>query len=207
MVGVLVEQADIVVEEGEPKEGDQLIITKGDAPIIVNGESGPIRPGEVLTSSATPGQAMKANVDGIAVAVALEAFNPKNEADTGVIRALIDVRFTTVGDSFSADSLGLTDTGMVSSIRKSVSELIGLGASGLGGTSPFFRYSLAVLVVAIAFVGGFLLFGRIALRGVEALGRNPLARKTIIFGIFINTVFTLMLVACAIALAYFIVVV
>ncbi len=207
MVGVVVDQADIIVEEEGEALGSILMVNKGDAQILVNGESGAINIGDLLTASSTPGQAMKADKDGIIVAVAIDRFEPTTSDDSSLIRALVDIRFTTLGDTFSADSIGLSDQGMISTLKRSVSEIFGWGSGGLAGTSPIFRYTLATVVVAIAFVSGFLLFGRIALRGVEALGRNPLAKRTILFGIIINSFFTILLVAFAILLAYIIVIV
>lgn len=207
MVGVVVEQADIIVEEENSALADTLMINKGETKILVNGETGPIEVGDLLTASSTPGQAMKADKDGIIVAVAIDAFEPSDPQDSALIKGLIDIRFTTLGDTFSADSIGLSDQGMVSTLKRSVTEILGLGSGGLAGTSPIFRYTLATLVVAIAFISGFLLFGRIALRGVEALGRNPLAKKTILIGIIMNSFFTVLLVALAVVLAYIIVIV
>jgi len=207
MVGVVVEQADIIVEEEGSSLADILMINKGETQILVNGETGAIETGDLLTASSTPGQAMKADKDGIIVAVAIDTFHPTNPNDSSLIRGLVDIRFTTLGDTFSADSIGLSDQGMVSTLKRSVSEILGLGPGGLAGTSPIFRYTLATLVVAIAFISGFLLFGRIAMRGVEALGRNPLARRTIMIGIIMNSFFTILLVALAVILAYIIVIV
>lgn len=207
MVGVVVEQADIIVEEENSSLADTLMINKGETQILVNGETGDINIGDLLTASSTPGQAMKADKDGIIVAVAADAFKPSSPEETSLIRGLVDIRFTTLGDTFSADSIGLSDQGMVSTLKRSVSEIFGIGPGGLAGTSPIFRYTLATLVVAIAFISGFLLFGRIALHGVEALGRNPLAKKTILTGIIMNSFFTVLLVALAVMLAYIIVIV
>lgn len=207
MVGIVVDQADIIVEEEGAALSEILMLGRGESQILVNGETGPITSGDLLTSSSIKGQAMKSDKDGIVVAIALEDYEAKDINDAALIRALVDIRFTTIGDTFSADSIGLSEQGMVSTFRRSVSELLGLGPGGLAGTSPIFRYTLATLVVAIAFISGFLLFGRIALRGVEALGRNPLARRTIITGIIINSLFTILLVAFAIILAYVIIIV
>ncbi len=207
IVGVVVEQADIIVEEEGSSLADILMINKGETKILVNGETGPINVGDLLTASSIPGQAMKADKDGIIIAVAIDSFKPVSPHETSLIRGLVDIRFTTLGDTFSADSIGLSDQGMVSTIKRSVSEILGLGSGGLAGTSPIFRYTLATLVVGIAFISGFLLFGRIALRGVEALGRNPLARRTIMIGIITNSLFTVLLVALAVILAYIIVIV
>jgi len=49
------------------------------------------------------------------------------------------------------------------------------------------------------------LFGRIAIRGLEALGRNPLARNSILTGILINSSLTIAVVFGGLFLAYIIV--
>lgn len=207
MVGVVVDQADIIVEEDDSVLANILMINRGETNILVNGETGAIEVGDLLTASSVPGQAMKADKDGIIVAVAMDTFDPVAGQDTSLIRGLVDVRFTTLGDTFTADSIGRSDQGIMSTLKRSVSEILGLGKGGLAGTSPIFRYTLATLVVAISFISGFMLFGRIAMRGVEALGRNPLARRTILMGIIMNSFFTLLLVGLAIIMAYIIVIV
>lgn len=207
IVGVVVEHAEIVIEEGLSQSANTLMINRGEAKILVNGETGAIETGDFLTASSIPGQAMKADKDGIVVGVALESFHPKSMTDSSLIKGVVDIRFTTVGDTFSADSLGLSRNGIISSLRHSISEVLGFGLGALAGVSPIVRYVLAVIVVVIAFASGFFLFGRIALQGVEALGRNPLARRTILMGITMNAFFTIVLIAFAILLAYIIVVV
>ena len=41
------------------------------------------------------------------------------------------------------------------------------------------RYILAVIIVFISFTLGLIYFGRASRSGIEAIGRNPLARKNI----------------------------
>ncbi len=67
-----------------------------------------------------------------------------------------------------------------------------------------FRYFVAGMIILIAFLLGFLSFGRVAATGIEALGRNPLAARTIQFGIILNVVVTIAIVLSGLALAYFI---
>ena len=48
------------------------------------------------------------------------------------------------------------------------------------------RYLAAGLVVLLSFTFGFLTFSRSISKGIEAIGRNPLAKSAIQFSIFIN---------------------
>ncbi|MGI5826506.1 MAG: hypothetical protein ACOX50_03780 [Patescibacteria group bacterium] len=67
-----------------------------------------------------------------------------------------------------------------------------------------FKYVMAALVVVLSFVLGFLSFGRVASRGIEALGRNLLAGKMIQFGIIVNVAITIAIVASGLGVALFI---
>jgi len=180
IAGVIVDNADIIVQEAGTNEDSTLMIDRGEALLLVNGEKGPISIGDFITSSSTAGQGMKAENDGIVVAVALEDFTPKDAEDSGLINAMVDVHYTNVSTS--------------SSLREA-----------LASASPMFRYTLTIVIIIVALISGFLLFGRIAKHGIKALGRNPLARKTIIGGIVINSFFTILLVSLAIVFAYFII--
>jgi hypothetical protein len=57
-------------------------------PVKVSAENGPIQPGDLLTSSVTPGHAMRAGVDppiGTIIGKAMQAL----ETGTGVIQMLV----------------------------------------------------------------------------------------------------------------------
>jgi len=69
------------------------------------------------------------------------------------------------------------------------------------------RYLLAILVAMTSFILGFVYFGRVAKGGVEAIGRNPLARRAIQIGGALNLVLTLSIMAGGIVLAYVILII
>jgi hypothetical protein len=75
--------------DGESTEGKVPLAVAGIVPVKVTTENGPVRPGDLLTSSSTPGHAMRASRDKVSVGVvlgkALEAF----AEGTGVVRALV----------------------------------------------------------------------------------------------------------------------
>lgn len=55
------------------------------------------------------------------------------------------------------------------------------------------RYIGATMVVMMAFLISFITFSRSIPKGVEAIGRNPLASKAILFSIALNILFTLLI--------------
>lgn len=194
MAGVVVDTADIIIErEGQTGEANGLLMENGEGYILVSGSAGAISKGDIITSSEQAGVGVKTVDGGIAVATALEDFRPQEENDVQLIRAMIEVRYVT------------GNTGVFSSMARTYQDLVNYGPSQLAGTSTMFRFVLGAFIVILAFLAGFFMFGRIALRGVEALGRNPLARRTILLGILLNAFLTILLVLLAIFLAYVII--
>jgi len=68
------------------------------------------------------------------------------------------------------------------------------------------RYFVAGAITLISFFLGFRFFARASNRGVEAIGRNPLAKQAILLSIFINTIITICIMFFGVAISYFILV-
>ena len=68
------------------------------------------------------------------------------------------------------------------------------------------RYVLASIMAVGAFILGFWYFGRVAKTGVEAIGRNPLAGRTIQLGVILNLLLTGVIMASGLVVAYLILV-
>jgi F0F1-type ATP synthase membrane subunit c/vacuolar-type H+-ATPase subunit K len=59
-------------------------------------------------------------------------------------------------------------------------------------------------MVIISFTLGMIYFGRASRTGIEAVGRNPLAKRVIQLTIFLNIVLTIVIVMVGLAIAYLI---
>lgn len=95
------------------------IALAGRVPVRVSVENGAIKPGDSLTSSSTPGVAMKATKSGTVVGISLGSF----EGD-GIGRVLIFVENDRERSNVEADQIvGLH--GMISNILKNVTEFVG----------------------------------------------------------------------------------
>jgi F0F1-type ATP synthase membrane subunit c/vacuolar-type H+-ATPase subunit K len=68
------------------------------------------------------------------------------------------------------------------------------------------RYLLAIAMVLIAFTLGMIYFGRSSRAGIEAIGRNPLAKKVIQLTVFMNIILTVVIVLVGLGIAYLILV-
>ena len=158
-------------------QGAYPIITSGSSNVLVNGENGNIAHGDYLTSSSQPGVAMKATQAGTVLGIAKASYSGDN-SQTGVIPATIKVGYRSSGQSepltprsFAVQAQDIFTVG----VRAAASE-----------PNTALRYAAAVIVLIVSIAFGFLVFGRAATYGVMAVGRNPLARISIMAVTAIN---------------------
>ncbi len=69
------------------------VALSGRVPVKVNGERGPIKAGDFITSSSKPGTGMKATGRGVVVGKALENFAGLSAGDTGVITVFVSLSY------------------------------------------------------------------------------------------------------------------
>jgi F0F1-type ATP synthase membrane subunit c/vacuolar-type H+-ATPase subunit K len=167
-------------------EGKTPIITSGNGYVLVSGKSGPILKGDPITTSDVPGVGVKATENGNIIGSALEDFTPSSGDEIKKISVKIDIRFY-------SKEVG----------RKSVFDVVKLSLLNTAKDQPpiFFKYLTAALVVLGSTVLGFNFFGRVAAKGIEAIGRNPLAGKMIQFGIVLNVIITVITISAGLIVA------
>jgi F0F1-type ATP synthase membrane subunit c/vacuolar-type H+-ATPase subunit K len=190
MYGVIVNDVSVAVEDTE-LENSRLLLTSGIATIKVTSKEGNISEGDLITSSETPGAGQKATRNGYVVGSAIENYSSENPDAIGRIQIAVNIH----------PAAGLTGPG---------SNLLQFIRQGLA--VPLFeplaslRYILAVLMVLISFTLGMIYFGRSSRAGIEAVGRNPLARRVIQFTVLMNIVLTVAIVMVGLGIAYLILV-
>ncbi len=167
----------------------KVVVYSGNAAVRVSGANGGIKSGDFITSSAVSGVGQKAIKSGYVVGTALEKFDGTKASDLGKIQILVNAHQNLMA--------GKSNVNLLDVIKQA-------------GTSEYFtplewlRYLLAAVVAALSFGLGFVFFGRVSSRGVEALGRNPLAGRMIQFGIVFNLILTLSIMLFGLGLAYLI---
>lgn len=169
-----------------------LVIQKGDVIVKVSTVNGSIKSGDLVTTSEIPGVAMKASLNGFALGIALEGFESTDPNDIGQILVSLNIHPTS---SFVGSRSNL-----ISNIRQAISAPI---------VAPLdsFRYLLAFIVALISFALGFVYFGRVVKTGVEAIGRNPLASRTIQATVIVNIIVTVVIVVTGLAIAVLILII
>jgi F0F1-type ATP synthase membrane subunit c/vacuolar-type H+-ATPase subunit K len=197
MVGVLADTAVIVYGD---EADNKLIVTSGETPLFVSTLNGPIKAGDYLTSSPLPGVAQKSgSITGYMLGVALEDFNGENgttvsfentNASVGTIRTLVKI-----GPVVPKDQSAISD------FVDRINMILFQNSQTNDRTMNLLRYLIAALLLLLSITICLFTFGRNINRGIEALGRNPLARRQIQISILVNTFLIVIIVLGAFILA------
>jgi hypothetical protein len=184
VMGVYTESPAILLENTTLVDG-KPVISSGKVYVRFEGE---IKKGDYVTTSEKPGVAVKATRNGYVLGTALEDF----AGPSGKILVALGMR-PAVLTSGASDNLW-------EALRQGLSSLYLTPIAAL-------RYIAAMIIVIAAFVLGFAYFGRVARSGVEAVGRNPLAGRTIEFTVILNIILTIVIMGSGLLLAYIILVI
>lgn len=189
LYGVVVDTPAVAFEKASKSDNSYSVITSGKVYVLVSSLNGNIKVDDYLTSSTIPGVAQKADVNGFILGSALQDYSSNDPKATGLILVSLNPRFGTIAPGREANLMANIRAASMSPFLSPLTSL---------------RYLLAVVVTTISFSLGFLFFGRFVRSGLEALGRNPLAARTISFGIITSIVMTVIIVTGGLVLAYFV---
>lgn len=190
MFGIYTQNPSAEFEDRELANAKPLI-TQGIVEVRVTAVNGRINEGSFLTSSTVEGVAMLATRNGYVLGMAMEGYNPGDTATIGKVQVAVNIH--------PEASLKEKRNNLVEILREGVEEPIMEPLESL-------RYLLAVLIVLIAFVLGLIYYGRASRAGIEAIGRNPLAKSTIQTGIVMHVLLSIVIIAIGMAIAYMVLV-
>lgn len=185
--GVVVEEAMVIFHKKTPDS--VLVATEGEVPVKVTNKNGEIRRGDFITSSDIPGIGQKMTQTGTALGIALEDFNNKE----GTI--LVSLR---------VQHISLPGAGA----KPRLSDFFQLMTKHLERPENFplvLRYIFAILLAATSFFFGFSFAVRTMQKGVEAIGRNPLAKRSIQAAIVLNLIGVAFLTLAGLGVALFVI--
>lgn len=172
-------------------ESYALVGSRGEMDVRVSTKNGIIKEGDYLTSSEIPGVAQKSDKSGRVLGIALESYETEDPNDIGLVAAYVDIKSHLKQESLTENLLTVISDGLSSAFLTPLASL---------------RYIMALIVTSITFAIAFLSFSRLTSRGVEALGRNPLAGSSIKSVIIFNFILTFVIIASGLAIAYLILV-
>ncbi len=186
--GVLTDKPAVTLED-QADENSHYVLANGKAYVNVTTVNGPIKEGDLITSSKTKGAGQKATINGYVLGTAIEAYSDTDQKKIGKI-------LVSLHPGFSSETVALR-----SNLLENFN--VALATPFLSPVNAF-RYTIAGLAGLLSLALGIWFFGRVASRGVEAIGRNPLAGRQIMVSIVFNVGLTFAIMALGIAVAYFI---
>lgn len=187
--GVVTQTPGIAIEN-IPTTGLTYVVYSGQTRILVSTANGSIKRNDLITTSTAAGVGVKATLNGFVVGMAMQDYSGK---DNGLILVNVNPHYN---DSFSKGA------------SKNIFEILRNAKSSIA-LSPLdtLRYLIAAIVAILSFVLGFVYFGRVAQKGVEAVGRNPLAGRFIETSVILNVILTALIIIVGLTVAYLILII
>lgn len=171
---------------GRPTTTTLPIVSFGETLIRVSNVNGEIKRGDFVTSSEKPGIGQKATGAGFIVGKALENFNEEE----GTIRAEINIQY----------QYNPNETPMTSIFSHLLKQF------GKPENFPdILKYIFALILGGGSFLIGFFTFINALRKGLEATGRNPLAKRSIQLAMILNLIAIIILTAAGLGLALFVI--
>jgi len=188
--GVITDNAAAEIKDTELKNS-RLLVMDGVAKVRVSSQNGDIKEGDYITASSKEGVGMKATKNGFVLGSAMEGYSNQDVNSIGIIQVILNIH--------PESSLTGSTGNLLQFIRQGISVPIFSPVESL-------RYLLAIAMVLISFTLGMVYFGRASRAGIEAIGRNPLAKKVIQFTVVMNIILTIVIVIVGLGIAYLILV-
>lgn len=185
IVGVVGEKEKTLIIFGKQTPNSVPVIFSGIALVKVDGKKEKIKKGDFISSSEKPGVGQKATQSGIVLGKAL-ADTDKEE----IIPVEISIGY------LSLESFGPKTFWQNLAKQFQIPE----------NFPKFLKFLFATIFGGTSFVLGFLFFVKALNEGIVALGRNPLAKKSIQLAIALNLLGILLLTFAGIGLAIFVII-
>ncbi|MCR4263855.1 MAG: hypothetical protein NUV98_04025 [Candidatus Roizmanbacteria bacterium] len=175
MIGVLSDSATILYEAVEG--AGSPVVVGGTTVVTVSTTNGPIVAGDQISASPLPGIGQKAGSNEYIIGTALASYN----GETGTQQTVNDqtVSVGSIPLYVQIRTAGSTQAGALTNLVDQVANLFFQSAQTPQQAQILFRYLAAALVAATSIAVSFRTFGKSISNGIEAMGRNPLARRQI----------------------------
>jgi hypothetical protein len=176
----------------------------GEATVNVTMLGGAIEVGDYITSSPIAGKGQKAEgVAGYMVGVALSAFDGESasaSADLNGKKYAVGRVKINVGIGPASPVITKAAGGLLGTLKQLATAIL-FNISTSKQAERIIRYILAVLIAVIIIYVSYRTFGRNVTKGIEAIGRNPLAKASIQTMITLNIILLAVSVIAGIALS------
>ncbi|OGD96076.1 hypothetical protein A3F02_03195 [Candidatus Curtissbacteria bacterium RIFCSPHIGHO2_12_FULL_38_9b] len=184
MYGVIV--ASPVLSVAPKSDTTKSVITSGSAQVKVSAQTEAIKTGDFITTSQNPGVGQKATASGFIVGKALADY--ENSQEAGIIPVEVNIGFFEVAPN---------TRGLLNSILTNLNNAFKAPKS----LQSLLRYILAFIVGTMTFIAATFSFIKFTSTGIEALGRNPMAKRTIIVSMLLSGAIVVVLALAGLGIA------
>lgn len=185
LFGVLQDKPLLVYRS--PDNTGKPVVRAGLAEVNVTNKGGAIKKGDYITSSPDAGKGQKASQSGYVLGIALADMNESE----GKIQVAIKIEYAELSNTRSV--LHLLDAFNIAAFQT---------ASNPQQGTQLIKYGFAGLIVILALILSIIIFARSITKSIEALGRNPLARGSIMASIAINAGLTVVTILIGVVAAF-----
>lgn len=175
----------------------------GIAQVNVTTINGPIKKGDFITSSPLAGKGMKAVQSGYVLGTALDDFSGE-----GAQTVNIDNRTASLGSIKVALRIEYAEIDTTRSLNRLLEYFNSALFRNIQDPEKFVqivRYAAAGFIIILSFAISFFTFSRTVAKGVEGIGRNPLAKNAIQFSMFVSAALTVAIVLIGIIASFVII--
>lgn len=199
--GVLSDNPLIVNRPTDPNSKERPILQTGDLDVNVTDFNGKISKGDYISSSPIPGKGMKATLSGYVIGVAISDMTSGDntsfqgrQLSNGVVKVSLRIEYAELSTPRSSSSFfSALNAAFFRSVQNPEQFTLVI------------RYIIAGIIVILSLLIGFFAFTQSISKGIEAMGRNPLARRSIQISIIIQVIMTILTTIGSIVLALIIV--
>lgn len=178
--GVLQENPIVVLRQTEPEANMKPVITTGDTPVNVNDYNGEIKKGDYVTTSPQKGKGMRAGDSGYVVGIALTDATYGNETISIDNKS---IRSGTVEVSVRVEYAEIVSARNYNTFFTRLNEIFFKQIQNPERFTLIIRYLVAGLIGLIAFAVGFFAVTKSVSNATQAIGRNPLAKSSILISL------------------------
>ena len=184
----IVKKESIVVFKQEGN--DTIPVARGGVVRVnVTDLNGEINQGDYVTSSPIAGKGQRADKTGYSIGTAMGGFEP---VSTETIEGK-EVTIGTVPVALKIEFVELSTPRSTPRLIEQLTTALFQSAQDPNKFAEMVKYIIAGIVVLASFLTGFFTFSRSVANGVEAIGRNPLAKVSIYLSIALNMIFTIVI--------------
>ncbi len=165
--GVLTDTAEVILRSSDPTY--KPVVQSGTVLVNVTNANGAIKKGDYITTlGKNPGKGQKASISGYVLGTAMEDFNSSN----GQISVNVNPTYAEISN---ARTLSRLLDYFTAGLFKNISDQ--------GQFPVVMRYIIAGLIMLTSAGISFFTFSRSVPKAIEAIGRNPLARGSIMLSL------------------------